>query len=589
MSVEPIWFGSSEHPLFGWLHVPEDRRARGAIVCCPSLGTEAVSSYRALRHLASVLETAGFLTLRFDYVGTGDSAGEGGEDEGVEGWRQSIRQALQLVRRMAPVPVGLIGLRLGATLAAAEAADDGSIEAVALWDPCGNGRAFLREQRALKAMSIGGATGGGASGTGSVELLGWVAGPAKRRELEELNLEGVELPLARRCLVLVREDRPVGPLLSRWRAEPSVDWKPARGQSELIEVLPNDSKVPWATLETLTRWFDQVMPAPRASVTVRAQPETVIRAPGSVAVRERALRLGKVGLFAIATEPLVSNGRATVVFLNAGIIHHIGPARLWVTLARRLAGQGLNVVRLDLSGLGDSPVRDGQTPHLVHPLEAMDDIRIALDAMGLAADRVVVAGLCSGAYHAIEAGLRIPLRGVCAVNPILAFDPPEVKAGGPIADDRHAVAQFNGWIKRLRRFSALAYWGEYRAPRVMWWLLDRTGVQPHPARGFEELARRRIPVALICGEVEARPFLRRAWWSFQALIRSGDLVFDLLEDIDHTLFGASARARATELMIERLGKLATSDSPASDRTPVAQEKWSAGAGLDPRSVEGHLV
>lgn len=43
----------------------------------------------------------------------------------------------------------------------------------------------------------------------------------------------------------------------------------------------------------------------------------------------------------------------TVVLLNAGLIHRVGPFRLYVRLARELAADGFDVLRFDLPGIGD--------------------------------------------------------------------------------------------------------------------------------------------------------------------------------------------------------------------------------------------
>jgi pimeloyl-ACP methyl ester carboxylesterase len=372
--------------------------------------------------------------------------------------------------------------------------------------------------------------------------------------------------------LLPRDDRPVPKILGPLCEHPGVECVPAVGQGELIDVLPNVSKVPVATLRAITAWFDRVMGRSRQPIRVVTKTDTRVPVARSAAVRESVQRLGAAGIFAIVTDEPEQVHGATVVLLNAGVIPHTGPARLWVTLARQLATRGVRVVRLDLSGVGESPAREGQTPHLAHPIEAMDDLSMVLDGLGVDAEDAVIAGLCSGAYHAIEAGLRMPLRGVCAINPILSFDPPEVKAGEKLARERQAVAPFNGPIKRLRRISGLAAWGEHRAPPMLWWLLDKTGVQAHPGHGFEELARRGIPVALLCGEVEARPFLRRARWSFEALLRSGALTWDLLRHDDHNLFGADAREHAHGLILDRLTDLATTRTDVSVSASRAADK-----------------
>src|ERR1700722_13909181 len=67
--------------------------------------------------------------------------------------------------------------------------------------------------------------------------------------------------------------------------------------------------------------------------------------------------------------------RPVVVILNSGIIHRVGHHRMYVVLARMLAGAGYQVLRFDLSGIGDSEGRvDG-----LSPLEgALADVREAI-------------------------------------------------------------------------------------------------------------------------------------------------------------------------------------------------------------------
>ena len=76
-----LFFGSSARQLFGAYHTPPSTVAeRGGAVLCPSWGSEYQASHRILRRLATRLSESGYHVLRFDYYGTGDSAG--GRDEG---------------------------------------------------------------------------------------------------------------------------------------------------------------------------------------------------------------------------------------------------------------------------------------------------------------------------------------------------------------------------------------------------------------------------------------------------------------------------------------------------------------------------
>src|ERR1700728_2476490 len=98
MTATPLWFGPPARPLFGWVHLPQDNQARGAVVLCPPLARELTSTQVTFRLLAERLADAGLLAVRFDYEGTGDSAG-GDRDPGrAESWLASIAHAVELAR-----------------------------------------------------------------------------------------------------------------------------------------------------------------------------------------------------------------------------------------------------------------------------------------------------------------------------------------------------------------------------------------------------------------------------------------------------------------------------------------------------------
>ena len=97
-------------------------------------------------------------------------------------------------------------------------------------------------------------------------------------------------------------------------------------------------------------------------------------------------------------------GQPIVVFLNAGMVHRVGPNRLHVRLARELALCGFTSLRFDLSGIGDSPARtDGASLRDA----GLRDVR---DALAFVANErrgstFVLVGLCSGADLAFKAAL----------------------------------------------------------------------------------------------------------------------------------------------------------------------------------------
>jgi len=125
-------------------------------------------------------------------------------------------------------------------------------------------------------------------------------------------------------------------------------------------------------------------------------------------MKERAYAFGEGGgLFGILTEPEEASQRPFVILLNAGLVHRVGPFRVSVDLARRLAALGFSTLRMDLSGLGDSTPRPGE-PDLHRRVVA--DLRDAMDflAQRRGARRFVVGGICAGAINAHRAAVADP-------------------------------------------------------------------------------------------------------------------------------------------------------------------------------------
>src|SRR5579871_2345685 len=87
----PFYFESESEQLFAWLHRREQSsHADHGVVLCPPIGHEQIHSHRGLRCLADALAEAGFSVLRFDYHGTGDSAGAGEEPGRVAAWLANV-------------------------------------------------------------------------------------------------------------------------------------------------------------------------------------------------------------------------------------------------------------------------------------------------------------------------------------------------------------------------------------------------------------------------------------------------------------------------------------------------------------------
>ncbi len=136
-------------------------------------------------------------------------------------------------------------------------------------------------------------------------------------------------------------------------------------------------------------------------------------------MREQLVQFGEDGRLAGILSPAQNDEQNTpvLVFLNAGIVHRIGPNRLHVKLARAFSAQGFPCLRFDLSGLGESPAA---APGLGYEQQSVVDVTAAVDfVMGRLGERpVILAGICSGADNGYRVALLDErIRGLILLDP----------------------------------------------------------------------------------------------------------------------------------------------------------------------------
>jgi alpha-beta hydrolase superfamily lysophospholipase len=550
-TASPVWFGPSERPLFGWVHTPLGSVARGAAVLCPPLAREQIVTHYTYKRMAEELAAQGLLTVRFDYDGTGDSWGGAQDPDRVASWLASVGHAADLARRCGLPSVVLIGMRAGTLLAAASAGPAGAA-ALVLWDPCHSGARFIREQHTLQRLHFGGSV----ADPGTVELPGAVF---STQTVEDLSgLDAARVPKAVRAFVLTRPATSIPTAVVASLERCRIEQGQAVGQEQILEVNPIHQHIPLVTIKRIVTWVSDFFGGMDHPIALPPELSSHTSPGTGDRLSERALTIGPFNQFGIETTSTLGSTGPTALFVTSSFDSHAGPNRLWVLLARRWAAAGIRCVRFDLSGHGDSPSRPGSPEHVMRSPDAFDDLA---DAAGAVSpddpSNVLWVGLCSGGYQVLEACLTAKARGVCVINPIFRFRPPELKVG-PI-DPRRRLCRPPSTISRVAR----------RLPDLP--------VRSHPARTqhaasswIRAFVESEVDALFICGDDEAKA-LRDEIGLDPELLPGDRFRLQLIPDLDHALMPASQRVDVIERVTHHVLSRFATQPRGADRTGIRTE------------------
>jgi pimeloyl-ACP methyl ester carboxylesterase len=424
-SLVPLHFGASESPLFGWYHPPLAPARRCGVVVCNPIGDDYVRAHRALRHCAARLQQSGFAVLRFDFHGTGDSAGDERQPGRVRTWIDDVGRAVEALRARSGVErVCLAGLKLGATLAMIAAARRKDIDSLILWSPYERGNDYVVEttklhkmHRMLEPESFALEPRGW--NAGGEEALGFLLTKDTIEELQSLDLSQVD-KAARRALVIgagnvATEDKLVAHLGA---SGVETDYRHIPGQKFLI-MIPHKASLPEPVLDVMVNWMLERHPDTAADGARDLGP---LYAAADFPEEPMFFGAGE-SLFGILSAPpagLRRRGRPAIILMNAGTVHRIGPHRFYVQLARRWATLGFHVLRMDLSGIGDSPAPADCRENLCYPRDGLANIEAAMSALAarLDVEKFLLVGLCSGGDLAFQTGFRNSrVAGAVIINP----------------------------------------------------------------------------------------------------------------------------------------------------------------------------
>lgn len=283
-------------------------------------------------------------------------------------------------------------------------------------------------------------------------------------------------------------------------------------------------------------------------------------------MKEEAVQFGELdSLVGIVTNAApVSHEKPGVILLNPGIVHRVGPGRIYVRIARALAAQGFTVLRFDLSGIGDSSVRLDNRPFEESSVdEAIVAMRFLQATKGIS--QFVLLGGCSGATVSLETA-RADRR---AIGAIMINFPARVDEGEEANGRKDGHYYFNFALLSMKSWRKLLtgrsdYWRIGRALLRQW--KDSFAGHEKPSDSdqrfrtvLRELADRGVSLTFICskGDPLLRGLREAGGADLKRLCGEGKVTCDVIPRSDHTFSALYDQERLVDAILARANEVAS--------------------------------
>jgi len=408
--AQPVTFGNLAgmyHPATGNI----------AVLMVSPWGFEELCARTAYRLVGESCALLGYPCLRFDLPGTGHSAQASSDIVDSTAWRHATEMAFDYLQTISNAnKVVVIGQGIGGLLAQ-HLAKVRPVAGLVLLAPAIQGRSYLREVAAWTAMTKGEfgitATDGPEGGLISAGFILSAATVGEIRQLAPLSDLQHDLD---RILIAARPDNRGEEKLAISLAEQrqKVDMlnfgdHAAYVSSQLFGELPR------TTIHNVLSWLKNHFPVSKAThVVADAKPAAAMLYAEDFS--EELLRFGPDRrLFGALTRPIGPRHDQAIIIVNTGLDHSVGWGRFGVDLARGLAREGYVSLRIDLAGIGETPLWPQQKQPILYSKQANDDLQYAIDWLfeNGEANQVVTAGRCSGAYPCLLTAVSDPRVKSC--------------------------------------------------------------------------------------------------------------------------------------------------------------------------------
>ncbi len=569
----PFWVATPKGSVFCWYHPAKVKRSnRQGVVLCNTFGSECMRLYPAYREIAMRLAEEGYPCLRFDYIGTNDSSGSPREPQLLSQWLHSLDIAIDTLKSLADLTtVNVFGALLGGTLALEVAKMRDDIECTFIWGAYLNGRSFLRttslQSKVIESNPLG--LKPSSWQEGDEEAYGFLVSKAFSQSLSEIDLKQSVTLKTQKVLVLQRGLGGKEDAFKKYAERLKVDWGMVFHDDDLTKVV-EEMGLPLDLIRAMLNHLDQHNSNIKTSVnsipsSKNDTPDNITQywQPQSEKFSEQVVFMGDqrqlFGVLSAPAENSLRNG-VGILLINGGANHRVGINRNYTEWARQLSSLGYVCLRMDISGLGDTPARHREPVNTLYLSSAEEDVITAFEYLKNEwnLEALVPMGLCAGAYQAFRLiQARQDLGGMVLINPLRFMPPQKVEEGTNARSSAQQLARsirFGTYVKflfNIKHWELIGRWRQKRGNRfVLEFFINALKSAPLPFRFLKEFSKddgvaqvfvqaveNKKPLLLICGETETiLPYIKVALSSsYKRLENAGYYRYVELANSDHIL------------------------------------------------------
>ena len=487
LNAAPGYLDSTQGSIYCWHHLATGSQQQNlTLVICAPMGYEYTHSHRSLKFLADTAAQSGFPVFRFDFHGSGDSPGDELANNKIALWLTEIQAVVKQAKRSYPDnKVCLLGLRFGATLAYMATASS-PVDELVVWEPVVKGRRYIRELVAVSKLSATASD----ENQPYIESAGFLMSADTAKAIQHIDLLQQLPSVTGKVYCLYRDD--VAGDSALLESLHDAGFFAERGESPgFAEMMaePQDTVLPEQSVNTIVRWLqsrssttigtaiNSSTPAPSVDISSTLTPSIVFNSGKEhcTNIKESVCwyspRKRLFGVLCCPTGGSVSD-KPLVILANSGSVHHVGPNRVYVHLARQLAACGVSSLRIDIQGIGESCKLDDHNKNHPYQDTAVSDVTSAVQYVlsERLASAVTIAGICSGSYSAFHSALaqnskKLPITEIILINPLtfywqddMSLDIPSVYQN--IKDSKHyakSIRSLQSWKKLVSGKASVSY------------------------------------------------------------------------------------------------------------------------------------